>query len=286
MSMTDRRLLPARPDLAAARLRGLVEAERFVEARPMRVASYSAPVRAAPRRDAALDTEALCGEDVDVFDIDDEGWAWGQLLSDGYVGYMPADDLAARAAAPTHVVQVPRTFIYPEPDMKKPPLGALPLGARIHLAASAPSGAYVRTESGFVFAPHLRLLDAVLADYAGLAEHLRGVPYLWGGRTSAGLDCSALVQLCLSSAGRNCARDSDQQAAALGRPLEVTDDLAGLARGDLVFWKGHVGMMLDAERLIHANAFHMMVEVEPLRDAVRRIEASGGGGVTHLKAMA
>ncbi|GGC93683.1 C40 family peptidase [Chelatococcus reniformis] len=286
MSTIERRLLPARPDLAAARLRGLVEADRFVEPRPMRVASYCAPVRRAPRRDAALDTEALHGEDVDVFEIDDEGWAWGQLLTDGYVGYLPADDLTARAAWPTHAVQAPRTFVYPAPDMKRPPLGALPLAARIHVSEPAAGGPYLSAEGGFVFAAHLRPLDAVVGDYAAVAEHLRGTPYLWGGRTSSGLDCSALVQLCLSSAGRTCPRDSDLQAASLGRPLEATGERAGLVRGDLVFWKGHVGMMLDAERLIHANGFHMMVEIEPLDDAVRRIEASGGGGITHLKAMA
>lgn len=285
MTLPDRRLLAARADLAAASLRGLVEAPRYAEPRPMRVATYQAALRRAPRSDATLDTEALFGEDVDVYDIDEEGWAWVQLAGDGYVGYLAADDLMKRGDAPTHVVSAPRTYIYPAPDMKQPPIGARPLGARLTVADEKPANGYVKAAGGFVFGAHLRPVDRFIPDHAALAERLRGVPYLWGGRTALGLDCSALVQLCLAGAGVACPRDSDLQAASLGQSVAITPALTGLERGDLVFWRGHVGMMLNADHLIHANAHHMMVEIEPLREAARRIEAGGGGPVTHLKAM-
>ena len=265
----DPRITAARPDLAALSLKGKVQAARFAAGEPRVVIDTAAPLRRAPRHDAALDTEALYGERVTVFDIDGEGWAWGQLDSDGYVGYLPANALVAPADAPTHRVSAPRTFLYAQPDIKTPPLEPLSFGSLV--AVKRGEGGFALTERGAIFAKHLAPLATREPDIATTAQKFIGTPYLWGGRTSLGLDCSALVQLSLAAAGIFCPRDSDMQERALGAPVSLEQ----ARRGDLVFWKGHVGIIFDADSLIHANAFHMAVAVEPLANAIERIAALG-----------
>ncbi|MGX7707420.1 C40 family peptidase [Methylobacterium sp. Gmos1] len=271
----DPRLTPARPDLADERLRGRVEAARYVPGRAQRIVVPVAPLRRAPDPAAALDSEALLGEAVTVYDVRD-GWAFAQLSADGYVGYLPAEALGPADPAPTHRVSALRTFLYPAADLKRPVLGALGLGALVAVAAR--EGAYARLSDGsFVWAGHLAPLGAVEPDVAATALRFLGTPYLWGGRSSLGLDCSGLVQTALAAAGIPAPRDSDQQEAALGEALALAPDLSGLRRGDLVFWRGHVGMMLDETRLIHANGHHMAVAVEPLAEAEGRIRAGRTG---------
>ncbi|AWB22282.1 NlpC/P60 family protein [Methylobacterium currus] len=271
----DPRLTPARPDLADERLRGRVEAARYVPGRPCRIARPVAPLRRAPDPAAALDSEALLGEAATVYDVRD-GWAFAQLAADGYVGYLPAEALGPVDPAPTHRVSALRTFLYPAADLKRPVLGALSLGARVAVAAR--EGAYARLADGrFVWAGHLAPVEAIEPDVAATALRFLGTPYLWGGRSSLGLDCSGLVQTALAAAGIPAPRDSDQQEAALGGAVALSPDLAGLRRGDLVFWRGHVGMMLDETRLIHANGHHMAVAVEPLAEAEARIRAGWTG---------
>ncbi|TGD97173.1 C40 family peptidase [Methylobacterium nonmethylotrophicum] len=285
----DPRLTPARPDLADERLRGQVEAARYVPGRPHRVRTPLAPLRRAPDPAAALDSEALFGEAATVYDVRD-GWAFVQLAGDGYVGYLPAEALGPAGPEPTHRVAALRTFLYPAADLKRPPLGALSLGAQVTVAAR--EGAYARLPDGsFVWAEHLAPVAATEPDWAATATRFLGVPYLWGGRSSLGLDCSGLVQAALAAAGLQAPRDSDQQEAALGEPVALAPDLAGLRRGDLVFWRGHVGMMLDATRLIHANGHHMAVAIEPLAEAEGRIRAgrtgpgTGDGGIRSIRRL-
>jgi hypothetical protein len=263
----DPRLTPARPDLAAATLAGKVEAARFVEGWRRRIILGAAPLRRSPSHGASLDTEALYGESIIVYEEQD-GWAWGQLERDGYVGYLPAAALGA-PAEPDHRLAVPRSFAYPGPSIKLPPLLALSLGAR--LAVRAREGDFaVNAEGLHVYLPHLAPLAAVAEDFVAVAERFLEVPYLWGGRTSLGIDCSGLVQTALSEAGISAPRDSDMMEAALGAPIAFDDELANLRRGDLVFWKGHIGVMRDAETLLHANGFAMRVTSEPLRAAKER----------------
>ena len=275
----DPRLTPARPDLADLRLRGRVAAERFTAGTPRRVAVGAVALRRRPSLACGFETEAVMGDRVTVYDEAD-GFAWVQLAADGYVGYLEAGALGPADPAPTHRVAALRTFLYPAPDLKRPNLGHLGLGAAF--AVEGREGDYLRLPSGaYVFAPHAAALDAREPDFAATAERLVGTPYLWGGRTSLGLDCSGLVQLCLALAGIPAPRDADQQERALGLPRPT--DLAGLARGDLVFWRGHVGLMRDADTLIHANGHHMMVAVEPVRAAVARILAGSYGPVTSVR---
>ena len=274
----DPRLTPARPHLADARLRGRVEAARFVEGQARRIVVPSAPLRRTPSPDSGTETEALLGDAVTVY-AEEEGHAFVQLMRDGYVGYLPSGSLGPAEPAPTHVVTALRSFLYPAPDLKRPPRGHLSLGAR--LTATGREGDYLATPAGFVFAAHCREVGYTAPDVAGTAERLIGTPYLWGGRTSLGLDCSGLVQLCLHLAGLDCPRDADMQERSLGTALP--DDPAGLARGDLVFWRGHVGMMLDDTLLIHANGHHMAVAVEPLGEARARILSNSYGPVTSFR---
>jgi cell wall-associated NlpC family hydrolase len=268
----DPRLTPARADIADERLRGRVEAARFVAGSPRRVTAPSAPLRREPSPGGGLDTEALLGDAVTLY-AEADGFAFVQLARDGYVGYLPADSLGPEGPEPTHRVTALRTFLYPEPDLKRPVRAHLSLGAR--LVATGESGAYLETPDGYVFTRHCAPVAEREPDYVATAARLVGIPYLWGGRTTLGLDCSGLAQLCLDAAGLPCPRDADMQERALGRALPL--DVAGLRRGDFVFWRGHMGLMLDAETLIHANGHHMAVAVEPLAEAESRIRAGRTG---------
>jgi len=277
----DRRLTPARPDLAARHLEGRVEAERFVDGTVMQVKHGAVDVKRDARPDAALDTQALYGELVTVYD-EEEGWAWAQLARDGYVGWIAANSLWSRLYAPTHRVRAPRTFVYPRPSIKDPPIVALPLGAELAIVEERDSF-LVTSEGGFVYRSHLVSIGAPVADFVAVAETLTHCPYLWGGKTSMGVDCSGLVQMALLLFGVEAPRDSDLQEAALGARVEAG---APLARGDLVFWKGHVGIMRDASTLLHANATHMMVASEPLEEVRARNLRAGAGPVTSVKRLA
>jgi len=266
----DPRITPARPDLAAAHLRGKVEAGRFVEGTEQEVIVGLAPLRKDPQHDATLVTEALCGERMTVYETDEEGWAWGQLKSDGYVGWLPAAVLLAPGPAPTHKVTAVRTLVFPGPSIKLPPTDALPLGAQLAVVRKQESFA-VTAAGGFVPKGHLAPLATVEPNFVAVAERFLGVPYFWGGKSSLGLDCSGLVQIALTACGIKCPRDSDMQERALGK----STSLAGLQSGDLIFWKGHVAIARGRNSMIHANAFHMAVAVEPVAEGLARIGATG-----------
>ncbi len=279
----DRRITPFRPDLADTRLKGQVEAGRFSTGNLRRVTAPSTTVHRHPSSDAGFDTEALMGELVTIYEERD-GWAWGQLKSDGYVGYLQAASLDDPGTEPTHKIGVMRTFLYTNPSFKLPNAGFLSLGARV--AVTEIVGDYARLATGgYVFAAHLVALDTKQTDFVAVAESLLGAPFLWGGKTTLGLDCSGLVQTALRAVGIEAPRDSDMQEKELGTFLELKLDLSGLKRGDLVFWKGHVGIMADATRLLHATAYSMTVMIEPLAVAEERIRTNGYGPITSVKRL-
>jgi cell wall-associated NlpC family hydrolase len=274
MGAFDPRLTPARADLAARTLEGKVEAARYVDGQVYEVIDPQAPLRAEPKPDAPLATEALKGERATIYDIDAEGWAWGQLAADGYVGWLPANALVAAGPPPTHKVAALRTLAFPGPSIKQPPIEALPLGARLHIVRIEDRMAVTRS-GAYVPQAHLAALDSHEADFVAVAERFVGVPYLWGGKTALGLDCSGLLQVALTACGIACPRDSDMQERALGSSVAAAADRAALKRGDLIFWKGHVAIVRDSVSLIHANAFDMAVVVEPIARAAARIAAAG-----------
>jgi cell wall-associated NlpC family hydrolase len=279
----DRRITPFRSDLADERLRGQVEAERFTRGTVRRVSTPSAPVRRDPSPEAALDTEALMGELVTVYD-DHEGWSWGQLHGDVHVGYLPSAALGELGAEPTHTVRALRTFLYPGPNMKLPDRGFLSFGAQV--AVVDVEGEFARLATGeFAFAQHLREAGARELDFVAVAERFLHTPYLWGGKTSLGIDCSGLTQIALVAAGVAAPRDSDMLEREIGTTVEIRPDLSGLRRGDLIFWRGHVGMMVDPARLLHSTAYTMTTYLEPLAVAEERIRTKTFGAITSIKRL-
>jgi len=269
----DRRRNAYRADLAAEALRGTVAAPRYAAGAARQVVNAAVPLRGAPEAQARWTTQALFGERVTVYDECD-GWAWVQLACDGYVGYLPASALSERIEAPTHWVRAPSTWLYARPDFKSPPSVSLSMNAAVRVVAM--DAAFAKLVDGrFVPAPHIADQRWHAPDFVAVAEGFLGAPYVWGGKTRAGVDCSGLLQLAIQASGRPCPRDSDMQSAEIGDRTLVGPDLSGLARGDLVFWPGHVGVMLDPDRLLHANAHHMAVAVEPLRVAAERIARTG-----------
>lgn len=280
----DRRLYAYRDEIADARLRGRVEASRFAIGTPMTVAAPVADMRTKPTAKAGLGTQLLLGDTVRVFD-QDEGWAWAQADRDQYVGYVPLDDLKPHSD-PTgdHCrVSAPRTFVYAEPDLKRAALQAISIGSRLVVTDTVEHRGtlYARLHSGaYCIANHLQREEDDATDYVAIAESLLMTPYLWGGATAFGIDCSGLVQLSMLMTGRPVPRDSDMQEAAIGTPIDAAN---GLERGDLVFWNGHVGIMQDAEQLLHANAHTMTVTSEPLSPAIERIDALYGAPTSYRR---
>jgi cell wall-associated NlpC family hydrolase len=262
-----------RDDIAAQALRGQVSAPRYVTGEVRQVVHAATGLWTRAGSGEGWATQALHGELVTVYDERD-GWAWVQLARDRYVGYVRAEALSPRISTPTHRVPVPGTFLYAAPDAKALTGLHLSMNALVRVAEMGPNFARL-ADGSFVPARHLADVRQFASDFVAVAEQFLGTPYVWGGKTRLGLDCSGLVQVAMHAAGLDCPRDSDMQRAELGVPVAVREDLGGLQRGDLVFWKGHVGILTDAGTLLHANAYHMAVTVEPLSGAVDRIARSG-----------
>lgn len=274
----DPRLHAFRPDLADVSLRNSVTADRYVEPVLRQCVRGVVPLLAAPDPAARQVSEIRYGEFLDVFELpgaDKEGFAWVQNRSDRYVGYLPfVEVLSEEIADLSNRINVLRTFVYPEPDLKASPMDELTLGSHVRLGPV--EGKFRKLGSGgYVFAKHSTAAkDALTPDYIFTAGRLLHTPYLWGGRTPRGIDCSGLVQLSLEMAGIDCPRDSDQQREAFGKPLSCHWRDTPWKRGDLVFIEpNHVGIMTGSDHILHASGHHMLVVVEPLIDAVF---ASGG----------
>jgi cell wall-associated NlpC family hydrolase len=278
MTELDPRLNPLRPDLAGAELEGLVEAPRFVAGHRAQVALGTADLRRAPSATAPLASQLLRGEAVTVYEVAG-GWAWVQCRSDGYVGYLEHTALGGEDHTATHWVKVLRTFLFPEPDEKAVPLDALPMTAQVEVVAERGRFSEI-AGGGWITGRHLALRGAYFEDFVTTALGFMGTPYLWGGKTSLGLDCSGLIQVVLAAAGIECLRDSDMQAQSLGEARPIGE---ALERGDLIYLPGHVAIALDGWRVVHANARDMLTTIEPLADLVARVEKASGQGVTAVR---
>ncbi len=280
MTELDRRLHAYREDLADVALEGQVEAERFTEGQPGVVRVGVADLRRAPDPTLGIDTQLLFGETVTVYDVQ-EGWAWVKNHRDGYVGYLAADTLDGPTGEATHHVAALRTFLYAEPDMKTPVLGALSMTSPLRIVGTRDGYAEV-AGAGWVFAAHVAPRDTHASDHVATALAFRGLPYRWGGKASVGLDCSALVQMVLHRAGHACPRDSDMQADTVG---VLVEDEGDIERGDLLYLPGHVAIALDDETVVHATANSMDVCVEPLGAVVERALAESGRGLTAIRRL-
>lgn len=273
MTKLDPRRNAYRPDLAAASLQGIVRAQTYTAGEVRQVSAPQMPVRVAARFDAPLATEALAGELVTIFE-QKEGWGWVQLQGDGYVGYMPLDGLTTLPEPPTHKVAARLTYVYSTPDMKLPPFMRLGFSSAVTIVGS--EGRFWNlSRGGYVFGDHLVGIEERARDFVRVAERFVGAPYLWGGKTATGIDCSGLVQVSLQAAGIPCPRDSDMQMEEVGESLDPAN-LDAIQRGDLLFWKGHVALAQSGDWMVHASGFHMEVVVEPIRRAIERIAESHG----------
>ncbi|NEY90043.1 C40 family peptidase [Tabrizicola oligotrophica] len=269
----DRRLIPATPRIAHISLKGRVEVPVYTDGTPMRVAQPVADLLRSPH--GPRERQLLQGEPFTVIDRN-EGHAFGFAGKDGYCGWL-ADAALSRDPVPSHWVSTPGTHLYPEARIQAPEVCALSLGAQVAITAN--HGKWLETTQGFLPACHLRPLGDWLADPVAVAESLLGTPYLWGGNSRGGIDCSGLVQLAFWACGISLPGDSDLQESA---GTEITPD-AALRRGDLIFWKGHVALVVDETRLIHANGHTMSVAHEGIQACIDRIQAQEGRPVRHRR---
>lgn len=274
-----------RPDLAAASLKGRVAAKRFTEGRRAGIRRGLVDLRREPKAASRLDTQLLFGEAVTVYDERD-GWAWIQNETDSYVGYVESRALGEAPKPPTHQVSALRSYLFPEPDLKAPPLDCLGIASPVRLVDE--DGDYAALEGGgFLYRKHIAALPAENeSDFVATALRFMGTPYYWGGRSSIGLDCAALIQLCLARAGTPVLRDSYMQGDSVGKAVDWRPGETVLQRGDLVYFPGHCVIMLDDREVVHANAFTMSVAIERLEAVEQRVIAeSGGTGITGVRRL-
>jgi len=280
VSKPDARTTPYKPDLAASHLKDVVHAKNYGDAVRHQVMMPVIPLHKTPANASMMDTQLLLGAEFDIYDIHN-GWAWGQEVQrngNGYVGYVPNMALARGAAEPTHRISAIRAPVFIKPDLKTAIRTTLPLNAK--LSVDGQDGNYLRIpDMGYVHVNHIATIAEAKGDFVSIAELHLGLPYVWGGISPDGVDCSGLVQTSLRAVGSDALRDTDMQESSLGATIDKSTELM---RGDLVFWKGHVGIMRDATTLLHANAHHMLVASEPLEEAIARIEKSAGP-VTSIK---
>lgn len=267
-NLLDKSINPYRDDLAAIKLKGQVKAEKFVEPIIYQVKNAATTIKAAPNSDATQISEALAGELIDIYEIKD-GFAWGQLQRDNYVGYFPIDVISNTIIKNSHKIKVLRTYGFAGPKVEEKVLATLSIGAEINPNGEKQNGYVNCGEFGWIYENHICPIDEYHKDPIEIAKLFLNAPYLWGGKQSLGLDCSGLAQIANWVCGKNLPRDAYVQETC-GIGVDINPDLSGLKRGDLVFWQGHVAMMIDDSNIIHANAFHMCVAIEPLEEANQR----------------
>ncbi|MGA9659607.1 MAG: NlpC/P60 family protein [Asticcacaulis sp.] len=278
----DKRTTPFKDGVTDAANEGVIRAKTYVVGEVLSCYDATAPIFAQPEYGAEQVDQLLLGERFKIIERKHD-FFWGQALRDGYVGYVPVSAFKRDWYLPTHYVSTLRTYVFAGPNLKSSTLSVISLNALVSVSRFENGFAYIN-ETGWVFASHLSTFEQFADDFVSVAESYINAPYQWGGRESIGLDCSGLLQQALYAAGYGCPRDSDMQSK-LGLSIAIRPTLHGLMRGDLVFWKGHVAIMVDDTHIIHANAHHMKVVIEPLSEAIARIDANGAGRPTAFRRL-
>ena len=267
-SVFDPREYAYKAGLAADYMRGLIGSQKFVVGKMFQVKINVASLKKSPDQSSEQVSELLFGEEIIIYEIVN-AWAWGQSQTDGYVGYVSMDHISSKVQENTHEVTALRAFVYRQPDIKAPTITCLSMSSQLSITHS--KGLFAHIENlGWIFEKSIRALGGIESDFVSVAQKFTGTPYLWGGRSSFGIDCSGLVQLSLRGVGVLCPRDTDQQASSVGSP--INDEITKLLRGDLIYMNGHVAIMVDPNTILHANAFHMSVEHESLDGFLSRLK--------------
>jgi hypothetical protein len=240
-----------------------------------RILSPVADTREVPDASALrgkFESQLVFGED---FLVEEESgdWCRGTCSHDGYAGWIEAKHLGDSLPPSTHIVTATRTHVYRDASIKSPLLTTLSFGSRV--SSNLSDEKFLCLEGGgWIYAQHLSPISSVEPDYVATALKFIETPYLWGGRSAFGIDCSGLVQVAFARASIKTARDTEEQFATIGTPVATP------VRGDIIFFKGHVGIMTDEKDILHANAFHMKVTIEPLNTVANR-----SGGILAMKRL-
>ena len=266
--MLDKSINPYRNDIAAEKLRGLVDCPKFVTPVTKQIVAGGTSIKSMPRKYSEQASEAQCGETFDVYDVND-GYAWGQISRDNYVGYIALSDLSDEVIAPNLKIKALRTYGFAIPKVQGQVVANLSMNALVTSNGEVENGFVNCGRHGWIYQKHLAELNEFYSDPATVAQMYLGAPYYWGGVQSYGLDCSGLAQSSFRACGIDLPRDAYMQEKC-GQEVAINEDLAGLQRNDLIFWKGHVGIMLSETQIIHANGWHMCVAIENLVDTNTR----------------
>ena len=265
----DTRITPIRRDLASTAYKAIVKRKKYVTAKLATVKSAFTPLYS--NKGSKLSTQLLYGEECDVFETKN-GWSWIQSRRDNYVGYTPTINLTRKIYKPNSKVISLRTVIYTKPDIKSVTKGYLSFNSLVEVIKI--KGKYSLIKNlGWCPSLDLVKIKSSKFNHIDLSKQYLDTPYLWGGRDSMGIDCSGLIQNLHQINNRPFPRDTDMQEIFVTNEVKYEKDLKA---GDLVFWKGHVAMMIDNSNIIHANAFHMKTAIEPLSTAKKRILKSNG----------
>ena len=281
MPNLDKRLNAWRDDLADRTLQNQVHSNRFVDAKIQQVITPTLSLRREADYTSPQNNELLFGDRVKVFD-ENKGWSWVQNCRDNYVGFCPSDGLSEVGNDATHQVSCLRTILFPQPDFKSCPVHYLSMTSTVAVVQTTDK--YSQIESGeWIYSQHLAKTNEFESDFVATAQKFLGTPYLWGGNNSLGIDCSGLVQIALRRAGMDVLRDSDMQEETIGKEIHYDNDTSNLELGDLIFWKGHIGIYCANDMLLHANATDMMVSSKPFKDTCAHILKLENSPVTSVR---